>query len=305
MIGSALTLKQLEALVWVADLGSFRKAAEHLNTTQPNISTRISSLETTFGFPLMQRDAGSVRMTPKGEAFLEQARLVLRAAEGLVEIAARPDLVDDKLRLGVTEMVACTWLRPFMRQLNERYPNISIELTVDLSRQLDVELAGNALDLAIQTAPFAAPATGSVELGSHDFVWVAAPDVAANLPDTPTEADLASHAILTHHRQTQAHVQLAERMPRARITASSSLLSCLHMAIDGMGLAAMPHAMVARHLAEGALVEIRAPWHPSPLRFAARFQRDRAPEHVAQAAQLAADCAAAFAADPMQSPFRE
>ncbi|MDB9809063.1 LysR family transcriptional regulator, partial [Yoonia sp.] len=39
MISSAFTLKQLEALIWVADLGSFRKAAAHLNTTQPNISS--------------------------------------------------------------------------------------------------------------------------------------------------------------------------------------------------------------------------------------------------------------------------
>jgi len=42
MIGHVFTLKQLEALVWVADLGSFRKAAQHLNTTQPNISSRIA-----------------------------------------------------------------------------------------------------------------------------------------------------------------------------------------------------------------------------------------------------------------------
>ena len=39
-------LKHLEAFVWVADLGSFRKAADRLNTTQPNISSRIAALET-------------------------------------------------------------------------------------------------------------------------------------------------------------------------------------------------------------------------------------------------------------------
>ena len=43
MISNALTLKQLEALIWVADLRSFRKAAHHLNTTQPNISSRIGA----------------------------------------------------------------------------------------------------------------------------------------------------------------------------------------------------------------------------------------------------------------------
>ncbi|MGR3638602.1 helix-turn-helix domain-containing protein, partial [Alterinioella nitratireducens] len=66
MISNTLTLKQLEALVWVADLGSFRKAAAHLGTTQPNISARIAALEATLGFSLMARDAGSVEMTPRG-----------------------------------------------------------------------------------------------------------------------------------------------------------------------------------------------------------------------------------------------
>ncbi|MHC4782921.1 MAG: helix-turn-helix domain-containing protein [Planctomycetota bacterium] len=36
-------MKHLEAFVWVADLGSFRKAADRLNTTQPNISSRIAA----------------------------------------------------------------------------------------------------------------------------------------------------------------------------------------------------------------------------------------------------------------------
>ncbi|HIF76117.1 MAG TPA: LysR family transcriptional regulator, partial [Sulfitobacter sp.] len=98
MIGNLFTLKQLEALIWVADLGSFRRAAAHLNTTQPNISARISGLEATLGVTLMQRDAGSIRLTEKGTALLTQARRVLREAEALVETAARPDLIDDSLR---------------------------------------------------------------------------------------------------------------------------------------------------------------------------------------------------------------
>ena len=136
MIGNLFTLKQLEALIWVADLGSFRRAAAHLNTTQPNISARISGLEATLGVTLMQRDAGSIRLTEKGTALLAQARRVLREAEALVETAARPDLIDDSLRLGVTEVVASTWLRPFLRALAEVYPNLTVELTVDLSLSL-------------------------------------------------------------------------------------------------------------------------------------------------------------------------
>ncbi len=90
MISSAFTLKQLEALIWVADLGSFRKAAAHLNTTQPNISSRIAGLEKTLGLSLMQRDTGSVQLTAKGAEIVAQARVVLQNADTLLNIAGRP-----------------------------------------------------------------------------------------------------------------------------------------------------------------------------------------------------------------------
>ena len=72
-------LKHIEAFLAVADLGSFRRAAERLNTTQPNISNRISQLEDRLGLRLMERDAGSVRLTPRGQALLAPARQVLGA----------------------------------------------------------------------------------------------------------------------------------------------------------------------------------------------------------------------------------
>jgi len=69
-----INLKQLEAFVWVADLGSFRKAADRLNTTQPNVSSRIALLEGAMKRKLMERDAGSVRLTSKGIEMLDYAR---------------------------------------------------------------------------------------------------------------------------------------------------------------------------------------------------------------------------------------
>ena len=179
MIGNLFNLKQLEALVWVADLGSFRKAAQHLNTTQPNISARIAGLEQVLGVVLMQRDAGSVRMTEQGRAVLQEARGVLRSAEALVETAQRVDLIADRLRLGVTELIASTWLPDYLRRLKAAYPGVAVELTVDLSRKLDEGLEQNALDLAIQNAPFGNRATGSVALGQFGYAWVAEAKIAA------------------------------------------------------------------------------------------------------------------------------
>jgi len=69
-----LLLKQLEAFVWAVDLGSFSKAAARLTTAQPNISIRIKSLETALGVTLLERDAGSVRLTARGRELMKHAR---------------------------------------------------------------------------------------------------------------------------------------------------------------------------------------------------------------------------------------
>ena len=299
MIGNVLNIKQLEALIWVAELGSFRKAAHHLGTTQPNISSRISGLEKTLSVVLMERDAGSVRLTEKGREILVLARDVLRDAERIVEVADRPDLVTDRLRLGVTELVACTWLHTYLRSIKVAYPALNVELTVDLSRNLDVELRANRLDLAIQTAPFASTASAAIELGKFPYIWVAKPQIAQTLVGCNTVADLLPHSVLTHARHTQAYVELIEHaaaksFPTTGFVSSNSLASCVQMAADGMGVTLLPKALVVQELKNGSLIEVDVDWQPSPLRFAARYQTEKAARYLPVCAQMAGNAANAF-----------
>ena len=137
MIKSQITLKQLEAFAFVVDSGTFRAAASALGTTQPNISARITALETALNVTLLIRDAGSVRLTVDGEKLLQKTREILWAGEALIEEAGRQELIEETLRLGVTELVACTWLQGFLRLMREAYPKLRIQLEVDLSTAID------------------------------------------------------------------------------------------------------------------------------------------------------------------------
>ncbi len=294
MIGNVFNLKQLEALVWVADLGTFRKAAAHLNTTQPNISSRIAGLETSLGVVLMQRDAGSVRLTSKGEDILQEARKILWQAEQIIAVAERPDLIEDRLRLGVTELVASTWLHTYLRRLKDVYPSVSVELTVDLSRNLDRDLSARMLDLTIQTAPFASKASGVIELGTFEYAWVGTQESLDGLSGQVNVADLIPRSVLTHARNTQAYSELVayadmRSLPTTRFVPSNSMASCVQMAINGLGVALLPRSLVENDLAKGRLQEVKVDWTPAPLRFAARYQAERVANYVAHSAALAAE----------------
>jgi DNA-binding transcriptional LysR family regulator len=72
-------LKQYEALYWIAKLGSFRAAAEHLHITQPAISVCISELELALDAKLFDRSSHRATLTAWGREF-ESIRRALSSA---------------------------------------------------------------------------------------------------------------------------------------------------------------------------------------------------------------------------------
>ncbi|ABD56727.1 LysR family transcriptional regulator [Jannaschia sp. CCS1] len=292
MIKSRVTFKQLEAFVCVVDTGTFRKAAGILGTTQPNISTRIAALEDVLGTILMHRDAGSIRVTDKGAELLEAAREILRAGENFLEIAGRQDLIEDRLRLGVTELVACTWLHDFLRAFKDLYPAVRVELDVNLSTEIEKALITHQVDLALQTGPFARPVPGTLPLGDYPYCWVAAP----SLTPPASFAALFDGPVISHGRDTRASRALAEHARAEgvavnQIVHSSSLTSCVAMAVDAMGPALLPRLMVEDAIAQGRLSEFTCGWLPDQLQLFARFDPRRTPQFVRAAADLAVEIA--------------
>ncbi len=291
MIKSQITLKQLEAFAFVVDTGTFRAAAEALGTTQPNISARISALEAALKTSLLTRDAGSVRLTAKGETLLEKAREVLWAGEALIEEAGRQDLIEERLRLGVTELVACTWLQDFVRRLKESYPRLRVQLEVDISTVIDRRLMEGQLDLAFQTEPFKTNSFASEHLGYEDYCWVANPELFSQIVPNPRLEDLFAHTILTHAKHTQAvhalhQVAESQGLALSQIVHSSALSACVPMVLEGLGIALLPQKLVRDEITSDELKLIQAEWLPAPLSFFARYAPRRAPLYVGRAAAL-------------------
>ncbi len=293
---AVITIKQLEAFVEVTDLGSFRRAAERLATTQPNISARIAGLEGQMGVKLMERDAGSVRLTPKGETLLAHARQVLRAVDGMVAAADDGALFEGVMRLGVTEMIVHSWLGPYLKAVKRRFPNVLVDLTVDLSANLSTALFNRSIDLALQSGPFNRQTAGAVDLGSYSMIWVASPELGMG-DRVLSLRDIAQHPVLTHARGTLPFEQLSKHIAGARefsvrLVPSTNMAACLQMTIDGLGIACLPESMVRNELRERRLVPLRYLWLPDALSFCARYDAGNSASYVEQAALLAGELSA-------------
>ena len=289
---SQITLKQLEAFVQVAKLESFRKAARALNTTQPNISSRISKLEEQMGQVLLKRSSSSVSPTHSGKQLLEKAQTVLLAVDDLMETSGTNTLFEGSLRVGVTEIVAHSWLGQFLNTFSEAFPNVTLELRVDLSENLTTALADNEIDLALQNGPFKTQSENPIQLGSYAMTWVASPSFKA--ASDPLEKDnLAKQTILSHSRDTLPFAQLEEHFKAVsdavHLVPSNSVTACLEMTRQGIGVACLPAAIVKSELKQGTLVELNYEWVPDSLYFEARYNPDFAAHYIKEAANIAAD----------------
>ena len=68
-----MTLKQIEAFYWAANLGSFSIAALRLHVTQSSLSKRVVELEESVGAPLFDRSGKRAQLTEAGQRLLPLA----------------------------------------------------------------------------------------------------------------------------------------------------------------------------------------------------------------------------------------
>lgn len=144
------TLRQLQYAVAVADLLSFRKAAQACFVSQPSLSAQLAQLEDALGVRLFERDRRGVLITVAGKALIERARTLLTEVEDLAELARRSgDPFSGQLRLGVIPTVSPYLLPPITRTLRKKYPALTTLWTEDRTEALVRQLESGALDGAI------------------------------------------------------------------------------------------------------------------------------------------------------------
>lgn len=166
-----MDLRQLAALVAVADHGTFSAAAEAIHTVQSNVSAHVARLERELGTVLVDRSAG--RLTEEGEAVVARSRRVFAELEALeADVAAITQDVSGTARLGMIG-TAGRWLVPrLLDQLGSRYPGIRLIVVEGPSSSLELRLANGELDLSIVNLPLPSQDLVTEPLFDEDLVLV-------------------------------------------------------------------------------------------------------------------------------------
>lgn len=272
-----MNYKRLETFLLVSTLGSFRKAAERLFTTQPAVSNRISALEEELGCRLFEREQGlgGIRLTAKGEELLPYAEKIVFMSNQLRQRADSELQQAGLLRLGVSETIVHSWLPSLMAALHEEMPNLDIELTVDVTSNLRASLIDHSIDLAFLMGPISEPQIVNEDLCSFPVHWVASPKL--DLPDRCLKlTELQNWPIITYAKNTKPFAEISNRFKKiedtpTRFFSSSSLAASMKMTLDGVGISALPSAVIQSELERGELVRLSVEWEPRELFFTASY----------------------------------
>ncbi|MCW1383092.1 LysR family transcriptional regulator [Novosphingobium sp. KCTC 2891] len=265
-----LALYHLETLLWIARLGTFRAAAERLNTTQPAISARVREMEERLGVALFRKEGRGMVLTARGRELVRDCeplwagfeRALLRASD----FAGATGIV----RVGSGEIAAATCLPGFVHAVEQELPGVALEIEIDLTARMLQQLQAGTSDLVFLAGPVASPGLVTAPIGSVGLVWAASPATARAggfarpLPVWSLPANSPIHGVM---RETLAERGIA---PRA-IGTCNNVRMLVEILIGGEGAAVLPEPMVRGELAAGTLVEV-LPRPKRKLRFEAAIR---------------------------------
>lgn len=168
---SGLSLRDLEYVVAVDELGSFVKAAERCHVSQPSLSVQISKLEARLGAVLFERTTRRLMVTPQGRVLIEQMRRILLEAGNLLALcsqSARP--FGGALRLSAIATLGPYYFPRVLQGLRARYPELSLVLGEGRTDELVGGLLRGTLDAVLMAAPVTDPGLTEVPLFHEPFV---------------------------------------------------------------------------------------------------------------------------------------
>jgi LysR family hydrogen peroxide-inducible transcriptional activator len=181
-----VSLRQLQYVVAVADLGGFRRAAEACHVAQPSLSAQVALAERALGVRLFERNRRAVRVSAAGARIVEQARRVLVSAADLREVARQvADPFRGTLRIGMIPTV-CPYLLPEVApRLVRAFPDLTLIWSEERTRRLVRQVNEGAIDAAVLALEAEIGDLDYAVLGRDPFVLAARsghPLVAATTP---------------------------------------------------------------------------------------------------------------------------
>jgi len=238
-----LTLKQIEALYWVVQLGSFANAAQRLHTTQSAITKRIQELEHRFNIRLFDRASQKATLTRTGEELFQMATDLLNQRDQMLLKMQGIKPFSGSLRLGITEITAMTWLPRLIQALLTAFPALHVQPRIGMAWQLQQHLLSGQLDMAILHGELRHPRLVCEPIAQVQFMWVGSPKVIVR-HRVYTPEDISHMNIIRQDPDSALNTiydeWLSPYQPMSNLFTINSLHAMIGLTTAGLGVTCVP-----------------------------------------------------------------
>ncbi|MDZ3991916.1 LysR substrate-binding domain-containing protein [Pseudomonas sp. Teo4] len=262
-----MQIKWFEDLMAIAEWKNFSRAAEVRCVTQSALSRRIRSLEEWVGVELVDRGTYPVQLTPAGQVFCDEARHVL---DGLLAVRANLRNVERmpgrSIQITAGHSLSMTFLPKWLTQFQRHNERFNARVVAANIHDAVIALEEGNCDLMIVYHHPLAPISldpqrfGSLTLGHDAFIPLSAPDTDGKpLYQLGQQHQPVPHLAYTATtflgRVEDVVIQNApQKAQLERCYEADMAMLLVRMAVEGYGVAWLPHSAVADELERGLLV---------------------------------------------------
>lgn len=258
-------LNALRAFEAAGRLGSFKEAAAELHVTHGAVSQQVRLLEEWFGASLFERHNRRVEMTTAAKVYLKEIGPLFDRLSTATENYGLPETVARTLSVNASSTFALRWLIPRLVSFRERHADIDVR--IETSNE-PVESLKAHYDVIIRGGPDTFYGYTMRPFLNDTRMPVASPALLRQRAARRAD-DLRNHTLLHTSSLPRlwpdwlAKARVPTLTPAANVTFDHFYLT-LQAAIDGIGIAMGPTALVAHDLEAGRLVApFAAPLLPS------------------------------------------
>ncbi|MER5756097.1 LysR family transcriptional regulator [Streptomyces sp. NPDC002088] len=254
-----MDVKQLKALVTVAEAGSVTRAAELLHLVQPAVTRQIRTLEQELGVPLFERTRQGMRPTDAGVIMVDRARRALNELErARAEVQPTPGAVTGIVTVGLLESTTDLLAEPLVSALTRDHPGIELRLMTAYSGHLQQWLDAGDLDLTLLYNLDSTPSLNARPL-LREHLWAVAPPSAGLRADRPVPfTEAATHPLVmpTSGHALRALIDAAATRARTAMdiaVQTNSMRVQKQLVLAGHGWTVLPGIGIAEDVANGTL----------------------------------------------------
>lgn len=261
----AITIRQLEVFVAIANLNSVRLAADHLHLSQPAISMALAELERQLNNPLFDRTRGRLQINQNGIEQLPIAREILQRLNDMQNHSPDESMeLIGELHIGASNTVGNYLAGDLLGNMAAKHKAISLLLTVDNTHAISKKLVDYQLDIACVEGPVNHPAIKSITWRKDKLVVCCAPSnpLASKKNINPKDFKDAKWILREPGSATRSQTeQLLTALPPGEIFLELGQIEAIKQAvIGGLGIACLPEVATYDAVATGKLTVLDTPF---------------------------------------------